>query len=114
MDDLVKRLQHSMSDRDGGIGLEAADRIKELEKRLAECQRERDELRKFHHDQQELHERNEANAQTNRLRLLQIKELRAACKMALDALDGYLGDESETTAQLARALSALRALEKSE
>ena len=36
----------------------------ELERQLAECQRERDMLRKFHHDQQELHERNEANAQT--------------------------------------------------
>lgn len=94
MDDLVKRLrdvwrkpEFKPSEMD-----EAADRIEELERQLAECQRERDMLRKFHHDQQELHERNEANAQTNRLRLLQIVELRAACQMALDALEGCIND----------------------
>lgn len=68
------------------------ENYEELERQLAECQRERDMLRKFHHDQQELHERNEANAQTNRLRLLQIVELRAACQMALDALEGCIND----------------------
>lgn len=96
MDDMVKRLRElsksvAPSEMHRACGW-AADRIEELERQLAECQRERDMLRKFHHDQQELHERNEANAQTNRLRLLQIVELRAACKRAFDALEGCIND----------------------